>query len=450
MRDWTTDQILALAPDASSAAAGQSLVGPRKWSGLGKSDRAVWGLCQGSGKEPYQTRVDLAEPAFKCTCPSRKFPCKHGLGLMLTLAKDSTSFTPLAEPPWVAEWLDSRVERAEKKSAPLPKAVDKPVDAAAQAKRAAQRHARVADGVAACRLWLDDLVRKGLAAARSADGGELERVAARMVDFQVPGLATQVRRTSELLASGSGWETRALDHLGRLHLLLQAAQRINQWPPALASEIRAALGYNQPKEEVLAGPAFADRWLSVGAIVEEDDRLRVRRTWLVARRTGKWALLLDFAAGLAPLPIGITPGTEFDGEVAYYPALLPLRGLVKSSQQPGAAVLPAAQSASASVEAALATYASALSANPWLVRWPLLLQDVVLARSGSDWCLADRSGDTLPLSPAFQSGLSLWRLLAASGGIPVCLMAEWDGHTALPLTLHHAHASHPLLPGGPQ
>jgi uncharacterized Zn finger protein len=25
--------------------------------------------------------VDLSGPAFRCTCPSRKFPCKHGLAL---------------------------------------------------------------------------------------------------------------------------------------------------------------------------------------------------------------------------------------------------------------------------------------------------------------------------------------------------------------------------------
>src|SRR5438874_12199129 len=62
---WTTQQVLALAPDASAAKAGQSLASPRPWSELGQDERAVWGLCQGSGKEPYQTQVDLSEPALK-------------------------------------------------------------------------------------------------------------------------------------------------------------------------------------------------------------------------------------------------------------------------------------------------------------------------------------------------------------------------------------------------
>ena len=41
---------------------------------------------QGSAASPYQTGIDLSEPAFQCTCPSHKFPCKHGLGLFLLLA----------------------------------------------------------------------------------------------------------------------------------------------------------------------------------------------------------------------------------------------------------------------------------------------------------------------------------------------------------------------------
>ena len=49
----------------------------------------LWGLCAGSGKNPYQTIVDLSGPAYKCSCPSRKFPCKHALGLLLNWANGS-------------------------------------------------------------------------------------------------------------------------------------------------------------------------------------------------------------------------------------------------------------------------------------------------------------------------------------------------------------------------
>ena len=89
----TSDQILALAPDSSSAKAGSTLATARKWFGLGANETAAWGECQGSGKLPYQARIDLRDAAFKCTCPSRKFPCKHGLGLDLLLALDPGLFS---------------------------------------------------------------------------------------------------------------------------------------------------------------------------------------------------------------------------------------------------------------------------------------------------------------------------------------------------------------------
>lgn len=103
MQAWTVESVVALAPDAASASAGQALASERKWSGIGRSDRAAWGLCQGSGKDPYQTRVDLSEPAFKCSCPSRKFPRKHGLGFMLLLAKSPGVFKAQAEPGCAAD-----------------------------------------------------------------------------------------------------------------------------------------------------------------------------------------------------------------------------------------------------------------------------------------------------------------------------------------------------------
>src|SRR4029453_19602287 len=108
----TADQILALAPDSASAKAGQGLASPRKWVALGWSERAAWGECQGSAREPYRTQIDLDEPAFRCSCPSRKFPCKHGLGLFLLLASEPSAFDQGAPPPWVAEWLNRRDQSA--------------------------------------------------------------------------------------------------------------------------------------------------------------------------------------------------------------------------------------------------------------------------------------------------------------------------------------------------
>src|SRR5215210_4973424 len=114
---WTNERIVALAPDAPSVKSGRELANARKWKTLGQNEQAAWGECQGSAASPYQTGIDLSEPAFHCTCPSHKFPCKHGLGLLLLLAANPSQFASASPPAWVEEWLASRAERAEKKAA---------------------------------------------------------------------------------------------------------------------------------------------------------------------------------------------------------------------------------------------------------------------------------------------------------------------------------------------
>jgi len=103
----TPDQILSLAPDDASAKAAKGLLAPAKWPTLGCNETAIWGECQGSGSKPYQVSIDLGGPTFKCTCPSRKFPCKHGLAVYLLRAQKEAAFTAHEPPPWVAEWLAS-------------------------------------------------------------------------------------------------------------------------------------------------------------------------------------------------------------------------------------------------------------------------------------------------------------------------------------------------------
>ncbi|WP_461030053.1 SWIM zinc finger family protein, partial [Streptomyces sparsus] len=106
---WTAEQVLALAPDAASRKAGGKLAGPAPWSQAGSAEGAVWGLCKGSGSKPYRTVVDCADAACKCSCPSRKFPCKHALGLLLLWSAGGDAVASGAEPPeWAQSWLTGR------------------------------------------------------------------------------------------------------------------------------------------------------------------------------------------------------------------------------------------------------------------------------------------------------------------------------------------------------
>src|SRR5688500_17244567 len=95
---YSAEQVTALAPDPASVKAGRGLTNPAKWPTLGCNGEAAWGECKGSGEKPYQTQVDFTGPGFKCSCPSRKFPCKHGLGLRF-MAVDKPGSLKEGDPP---------------------------------------------------------------------------------------------------------------------------------------------------------------------------------------------------------------------------------------------------------------------------------------------------------------------------------------------------------------
>ncbi|HEY9437238.1 MAG TPA: SWIM zinc finger family protein, partial [Streptomyces sp.] len=111
---WTVEQVLALAPDDASRKAGSKLGSARPWSDAGFGGAGeLWGLCKGSGTKPYRTVIDMTGPAYKCSCPSRKFPCKHVLGLLLLQASDDPALQLSEAPDWAGEWLEGRRKRAE-------------------------------------------------------------------------------------------------------------------------------------------------------------------------------------------------------------------------------------------------------------------------------------------------------------------------------------------------
>src|SRR5262245_26866347 len=177
----TSEQVLQMAPDTASAAAGRKLAAPAHWKTLGQSDAALWGECQGSAL--YQVKVDSSDLGYKCSCPSRKFPCKHVLGLLLLAAGDSKSMRRGDPPEWVVDWLASRGERAKKKEERKSQdAAATPADPEAAAKRAAKREKRVGEGIERLELWLSDVVRNGLAGLETKPESFWEDQAKSLVD----------------------------------------------------------------------------------------------------------------------------------------------------------------------------------------------------------------------------------------------------------------------------
>ncbi|MGU3538993.1 SWIM zinc finger family protein [Methylobacterium sp. A54F] len=428
----TVDQILALAPDASSRKAGQDQAKPPKWSGLGRAGEVIFGEVKGSGAAPYRTVADPAMAASKCTCPSRKFPCKHALGLMLIDA--ASPLQAAAAPDWVTAWVSARETRAAA-SERRAREPDRPVDPEAQAKRRQARADRVAAALDELDLWLSDLMRRGLAAARGEPYAVFDRMAGRLVDGQVPGLARRVRALPGLAAAGAvpgGPRPEAALALavGQIALLARAARRLACLEPGQAACVRAALGLPVAAESLAAQPSHVEDWAVLAHAVEEEDRLLARSVWLAGRRTGALAQVIDFAPAGAPLPAAPVAGQDFSGALAFHPGDPALRAILRDGRPrpAAAAALPGA----GTVGAARDAFAAVLARAPWTERWPLRLAGVRLGRLADTATFA--AGDATGCL-ALRASPHLPALVAVAAGRPVDMFGQYDGTGLAPLAL---------------
>ncbi|MCA8830403.1 hypothetical protein [Hymenobacter pini] len=452
---WTEEQARALITDSGTLKRGQELAAPAKWQNLGRTETAAWGECKGSGSKPYQTGLDLTEPAFKCSCPSRVFPCKHGAGLLLLLARQPQLLSGTMPPPWLQEWLDKRQQTQEKKVIKPTKAAgtssgEQPSEAAlpengpgadaaeaARQKREAQRLARMQRGAQELETWLVDCIRAGLAATDQQPRSHWENQAARLVDNQLPGLATVVRELPTLRHQGPDWPARLLARLGELYLLVRTFQRLPELPEDARQEVLQLAGVNLKKEDIQATqPAVADQWRVLSQTTTEEERLTVRRSWLWGQQTGRFALVVEFSFGGQPFATPLLPDGRFEGELTFYPGLLPLRAIPGQLTFRGTVPATQAPTGGSGPTELLTGYAAALSRQPWLREWPVLLAGGIPLPGPDGWTLlfADAApagnGHTLRL---LCDDLFGWELRAISGGQPVTLFGEWTGQGLRPL-----------------
>ncbi|MGW7055971.1 SWIM zinc finger family protein [Streptomyces sp. NPDC054887] len=423
---WTAEQVLALAPDDASRRTGSRLGTAGPWSEAGSSGAgAVWGLCRGSGSTPYRTVVDTAGggPAFKCSCPSRKFPCKHALGLLLLWAADEPAVRNGEPPGWAEEWLAAR--RA--KAAPADTAARRTADPGAARRRAEQRAERITLGAAELEQRLTDLLRGGLASAEQSGYGLWEETARRMVDAQAPGLAARVRELGAVPASGPGWPARLLEECALLHLLDAAWPVRERLPEPLAATVRGRVGLTASAE----GPPVRDRWLVLAQYDTPDGKLVTRRIWLYGEESRRTALVLSFgAAGRAP-DVTLPTGLVLDTELTFHP------GRLRADLGDGPAALPAPMLSpppGVDTTTAIRAYGTALRDDPWLESYPVTLGQVVPTPTADSWQLGDvQAGYALPLAPAALTGPGLWKLVALSGGGPVTVFGECGHRGFTPL-----------------
>ncbi len=414
---WSLDQIAALAPDGVSLAAARKLT--TRWSDTGHHQTALWGSCQGSAAKPYQTIVDLSGPAYTCSCPSRKFPCKHALSLLVSWAEDAVPDRDSA-PDQVTEWLATRAERAA------------PAARTPNPQTAVQRRERVSAGLEDLDRWLQDQVRTGLAQANRGYA-EFDAIAARMVDAQAPALARRLRKLPYVVATEPDWPQRLLIEYAQIRLLIKAHRRLDTLDPALRASVQAHIGYPVSTQSVQELPAHRDSWMVLGLRVSEDNELYSRHVWLRGRASRRWALLLDFSYGTPAFDAVPQPGQLLDADLHYYPGAVPMRAVLGTRH---AVAEPFTALPGAGFDAALDDYAAAVGADPWLRSYPAVLEAVVPTAQRR---LVDGHGRQLPLDSN-----NPWPLLGISGGHPVTVVGEVSARGVEPVSVVTAGETWPV------
>lgn len=220
----------AAAPNADSAKNGRGLVLKKKFTKLHISPDGslLFGYCQGSGKEPYFCSADFQrpeQPTFRCNCPSRQFPCKHGLGLLYSYAQKKP-FTSAEVPPDLQAKREKLAVRVEKKAVESTK--PKQVNLAALAKKVKTQ----LEGIDTLEKLTHDLVRIGIGNMNAKLASQMEQQAKRLGDVYLPGARAALYGYTQLFADEDGKfggnvakservYTEALDQLGRLNAIIK-------------------------------------------------------------------------------------------------------------------------------------------------------------------------------------------------------------------------------------
>lgn len=408
----TEEQISKLAPDASSEKAGRGLAVPAKWELCEYSERALWGHCRGSGKNPYQTQVDLQNIAFKCSCPSRKFPCKHSLGLLLLHAARPELFNRTEEPEWVKAWLEKRTANAEKKEKRIQEKTNKPVDEKAQQRRVNERIRKVNDGVEELQVRLKDMLRNGLLNIPEKIYTLVPEMRRRLIDAQAPGLAGMISELTTIDFDTEAWKHDLTARLSRIYLLTESYKNIESLSPEWQDEVRSLIGFTQAKEEVLSSHAVTDTWMVMYVREVKQDKITVQYHWLYGKSSGLHALYLQFVPpGVIP-EITFLAGSFISADMYFYKGVLPQRVLFKQYAASDDVFAPQAYP---SVSAATKAFREAVTRNPFITEVPIVVAGIRLTQQGDELHAIDTDKHTALLHLTEKARR---RLLLITGGKP--------------------------------
>jgi hypothetical protein len=403
---YTSEQVLGLAQHDYQVKTSRELAFAHKWQAIGHDAQGIWGEISVKDKTPIQTKVLLEPLSFSCSCVSYHSPCQHSLGLLLLWLEHPEAFSK-SSPAWLI-WAETNE-----------------ADTDNEFLEDSERRTRVEKGLAELELWLHDLIRSGLEAARTRPPTFYQQMADRLVDTNLSELSKDIRQLASISVKLPRWHEDYLSILGRLQLLIQGFKRLDSLPETTAADLRMAVGW-LPK---LQSKTVTDTWHVVGRRVEAETNRKVQRTHLWAEKSSRPAVFVDVLRGAkTTAATRLLPGVVLEATLEFYISATPLRAELLSLEnvtQPEKAV-----NGETSIKSVGANFTKLKTTNPWLRSYPLLLQNVIAEQYEGNWIIRDSEGYFLSLPLRFPYG---WYLRALSAE-KLWLFGEYDGVRFLPIS----------------
>lgn len=257
MINLTEEWIQTAAPNQKAVASGRDLVKKKKFVrfAISPDQTLLFGECQGSGASNYATSVDFVNadnPVYRCSCPSRQFPCKHSIGLLHAYVSGET----FAEQDIPADIADKRA-KAEKREEK--KAEEKTGEATTKPRKTNKKALlkkiqTQLEGLELAEKVILGVTQSGLGTINTKTLQMLESQAKQLGNYYIPGVQTALREFIVLFKGNAddpeAIYTEAMDRLVGLHALckrgkdyLTAKMEAEEPVPDIGSGLEEWLGH---------------------------------------------------------------------------------------------------------------------------------------------------------------------------------------------------------------
>lgn len=191
MKKLDKNKILTMSPNATAISNAKKICSSGAFVKLAHSsdDTFYMGECKGSGKSNYVVSADFIDeenPVIRCSCPSRQFPCKHGLALLFEIA-DEKIFEKCEIPE------DILAKREKKEKAKVKKESTEKTEKEKTASSKVSKAARIKkinkqiEGLDLIKKITSQLLKVGLSTMGTVSLKEYKDIMKQLGDYYLPG-----------------------------------------------------------------------------------------------------------------------------------------------------------------------------------------------------------------------------------------------------------------------